>query len=178
MANIIDCPSCQRRLRVPDELLGTNVKCPSCGTMFTTAASQPAPPPPAAPQSYAEAPPKAPPRERVAAPPRNEFDFGGADPGYPYDPSLDRARLQPHRGTMILVFGILSLVACSIFGPIAWVMGSNDLAEMRAGRMDPEGRSTTEAGRICGMIASILLIIGLVFMCGLFLLVGIGANAR
>src|SRR5262245_40889125 len=146
MANIIDCPSCNRRLRVPDELLGANVKCPSCGTMFTTTTSQPAAPPPVAPQPYPPPPAEVPPRERVSAMPREEPGYGGADPGYPFDPSLHRASLQPHRGTLILVLGILSLVSCGLFGPFAWVMGSNDLAEMRAGRMDPEGQGTTEAG--------------------------------
>src|SRR5262249_13243524 len=66
---------------------------------------------------------------------------------------------QPHRGTMILVFGILSLVmGCLgiVFGPIAWTMGNADLVEMRAGRMDPEGEGMTNAGRVCCMIGTIL----------------------
>lgn len=29
------CPSCQRSLRVPENLLGQSVKCPSCGHIFT-----------------------------------------------------------------------------------------------------------------------------------------------
>ena len=43
---------------------------------------------------------------------------------------------------MILIFGILSWFSgCLIFGILAWVMGSNDLKEIAAGRMDPEGAS-------------------------------------
>lgn len=34
MAVISNCPSCQRPLRVPDEMLGRQVKCPSCGVTF------------------------------------------------------------------------------------------------------------------------------------------------
>jgi hypothetical protein len=34
MPAIISCPSCDRTLRVPDELLGKKVKCPSCGLIF------------------------------------------------------------------------------------------------------------------------------------------------
>jgi len=41
-----------------------------------------------------------------------------------------------------------------ILGPIAWIMGNNDLREIRAGRMDPEGESNTNAGRICGIIGT------------------------
>ena len=41
--------------------------------------------------------------------------------------------MQPHRGTMILVFGILGLVICVIFGIVAWVMGNGDLKAMEHG---------------------------------------------
>ncbi len=78
--------------------------------------------------------------------------------------------VQPHRGTIILVLGILSLVVCGIMGPIAWVMGNTDLREMAAGRMDRSGEGATQAGRICGMIATILMIVGLVFSIVIFCL--------
>jgi hypothetical protein len=87
----------------------------------------------------------------------------------------DRRYLTPHRGTLILILGILALIPVHgmaltlVLGPIAWIMGNNDLKEMRAGRMDPEGESQTSTGRICGMIATILGLIGVVvalfFLC-------------
>ena len=70
--------------------------------------------------------------------------------------------MKPHRGTLVLVFGILGLVFCAPLGIAAWVMGGNDLKEMAAGTMDPAGRDNTNAGKICGMIATILLILGCV----------------
>jgi ABC-type branched-subunit amino acid transport system permease subunit len=69
--------------------------------------------------------------------------------------------MQPHRGIMILVFGILSFVVCPFFGIAAWVMGNNDLQQMNAGRMDSTGRDLTNAGRICGMVSTALLILPL-----------------
>ncbi len=72
--------------------------------------------------------------------------------------------MKPHRATLILVLGILGLVFCQLLGVFAWTMGSNDLKEMDQGRMDPAGRSNTQAGRICGIIATVLLALGLVFM--------------
>jgi len=69
--------------------------------------------------------------------------------------------MQPHRGTMILVFGILGLVVCMPLGIVAWVMGSGDLKKMDAGLMDPEGRGITQAGKIIGMVATILTIVGI-----------------
>jgi len=70
--------------------------------------------------------------------------------------------MKPHRGTLILVLGILGLVVCGPLGIAAWVMGSGDLKEIDAGAMDPAGRGSTEAGKICGIIATILMIIGVI----------------
>lgn len=70
--------------------------------------------------------------------------------------------MKPHRGTLILVLGILGLVVCLPCGIVAWVMGNSDLKEMDAGTMDSAGRGTTQAGKVCGMIATILAIIGLI----------------
>jgi predicted Zn finger-like uncharacterized protein len=43
MPEIVSCPDCDRKLRVPDNLLGKKVKCPQCGTMFTADANGAAP---------------------------------------------------------------------------------------------------------------------------------------
>jgi hypothetical protein len=49
-------------------------------------------------------------------------------------------------------------------------MGSGDLKQMDEGRMDDSGRSITNGGKICGMIATILLALGIIIWGGLFLL--------
>ncbi len=89
--------------------------------------------------------------------------------------------VRPHRGTLILVFGILSLFTqCWPLGIVAWVMGNGDLRAIDAGMMDPAGRDTTNIGRICGMIATIILLIGLVIgVCAgvIMLLFAVGAAA-
>jgi hypothetical protein len=83
--------------------------------------------------------------------------------------------MKPHRGTLILVLGILSLVICSPLGIAAWIMGSGDLKQMDAGAMDPSGRSVTNAGKICGIIATVLLALGIVAFIALFALGMLGA---
>ena len=82
--------------------------------------------------------------------------------------------MKPHRGTLILVLGILGLVVCAPLAIAAWVMGAGDLKQMDAGNMDPGGRGTTQAGKICGIIGTILLIIG-VIICGIIFLIGFAA---
>ncbi len=90
---------------------------------------------------------------------------------------------RPHRGTMILVLGILALVfdlGCGlgwILGIFSWVMGNTDLREMDAGRMDPSGRGLTQAGKICGMVSIGLAIIGILFYVLLVVVIGVGAAA-
>lgn len=84
--------------------------------------------------------------------------------------------MKPHRGTTILVLGILGLILCGPLGIAAWIMGSNDLKAMDAGTMDPAGRSNTNAGKICGIIATVLTIVG--FIAGLlFAMLGFFAAA-
>ena len=64
------------------------------------------------------------------------------------------------KGVTILVLGILSLVCCGILGPIAWVMGNNAMSEINASPGAYSNRSTVNAGRICGIIGTVLLIVG------------------
>lgn len=73
----------------------------------------------------------------------------------------------PGRGTLILVMGILSIVCCGILGPIAWALGASDLKRINAGQISPEARGLTQAGMICGIIGTILLVLGLIW--GVFL---------
>jgi hypothetical protein len=173
MPEVVSCPQCERKLRVPDELISKLVKCPTCGTTFTAEVGGAAPPPlsvqPREEPSWREEEdlpprPSAQPRRREA----DDYDEDDYD-DYPRRPrTVHRVGMAPHRGTLILVLGILGLVVCGLLAPIAWVMGNTDLQEIRAGRMDPEGEATTNAGRICGMIGTILIIVSLVFVCVIF----------
>ncbi len=72
---------------------------------------------------------------------------------------------RPHRGILILVFGILGWVVCFFFAPVAWIMGSADLRDMRRGQMDDSGMSLTQAGMILGMIATILGLLFFALLC-------------
>lgn len=69
----------------------------------------------------------------------------------------------PSRANTVLVLGILSLVLCSIMGPIAWSMGSEELRRIDSGQVDPLTRGTATAGRICGIVGTVFLIIGAFF---------------
>ncbi len=191
MAEIISCPACQRKLQVPEEYFGQTVQCPECKHTFIAAppgapvstAPQPAKaasPPPPAPEKRAPEWEKPPPSRSSR---RDDEDYDEDEEDEEDDRPRRRRRrryadeddedrplrryVTPHRGGMILTFGILAIMGfCApVFGPMAWVMGSTDLAQMRTGSMDREGEGLTQAGRILGMVATIIFICFVLFIC-------------
>ncbi|MGH9210514.1 MAG: DUF4190 domain-containing protein [Acidimicrobiales bacterium] len=87
----------------------------------------------------------------------------GGQPAYGGPPAYGGVREHP-QGTTILVLGILSLVVCSLLGPVAWVMGNNAMAEIDRAPGAYTNRGSVQAGRICGIIATVLMIVGVVFV--------------
>lgn len=105
--------------------------------------------------------------------PRRRRRFRSDEDDYDDDYDYGRRRYQEeHRGTMILIFGILGLVVCGLFAPIAWIMGSADLAKMRSGTMDNLGYGSTQAGYVLGIIGTVFIVLGLLFFCVFFGMMG------
>jgi len=71
-------------------------------------------------------------------------------------PQATATHVEPHRGALILTFGILSIVCCFPFGIAAWIMGNNDMQQIEAGMMNPSGKGITNAGKICGIVGTII----------------------
>ena len=89
----------------------------------------------------------------------------GQGPYGPYGVAPDHPQ-----ATTVLVLGIVSLVVCQILGPFAWVMGNRVVREIDAGGGAVGGRSTANAGRICGIIATVLIGLSVVLLIGVVLL--------
>jgi predicted Zn finger-like uncharacterized protein len=193
MSSVIACPSCQKQLKVPDEYIGRNVKCPGCKETFTAQVEAQSAPPPAAEEIVEK------PRKKPAPPPEEEEDEAPRPakrrPAEVVDDDEDEERpsrrsrrggssMAPHRGQLILILGIASLAGSIIvgalaffIGPVAWYLGNVDLKAMNEGRMDPEGRGNTQIGKICGIIATVLLILSFLAICifGVLWIVIVGA---
>jgi predicted Zn finger-like uncharacterized protein len=149
MPQLVSCPHCQRQLNVPDNLLGKNVKCPSCQNTFTATAGGAG----GGAESAAETPRRSASGEGAAG--------AGASGG-----------TRPHRGVLILILGIASILVncCGFTFWIAWItggiglwLGGADLKAMDRGEMDPAGRGMTKIGWICsivGLVLSVLLLCG------------------
>ena len=82
----------------------------------------------------------------------------------PQFPSESGAYPEASQATTILVMGIIGVVLCQLLGPVAWVMGNNELQAIDAGRRAPENRGTANAGRILGIIGTALFALSIVFI--------------
>jgi hypothetical protein len=65
---------------------------------------------------------------------------------------------------MAVVFGILGIVCCGLLAPVAWYLGNEEIKAIDAGRLSEANRGMANAGKILGIIGSILLVIGLLWI--------------
>lgn len=63
------------------------------------------------------------------------------------------------RATVILVVGILGVALCQLAAPFAWTMGGRALAEIDSAPGVVTNRGMVQAGRICGIVGSCVLIV-------------------
>lgn len=160
MPSTIECPLCKRTLNLPEDGAGLPVRCPKCYGVFTldapAAVTTNPKPAPVLPQHCAPATDgdeEA--RQRYRDDDEDEFDDFHRVHNY-------RLHIRPHRSGTIQSLGILSIVFCwmapigGILGLIGVILGGDDLSEIAAGRMDPEGRSVTQTGRTCSIIGLVL----------------------
>jgi predicted Zn finger-like uncharacterized protein len=114
---ILNCPQCQRQLRVTEELMGRPVKCPACGLVFTLPAGT-------SPQQATPLPALSQPAPSVELAPEDR-----ADPfAYPYEEHRRRVRgVEPldfdggdsERGSSLLAAPAICLLVAGILGILA-----------------------------------------------------------
>ena len=106
-----------------------------------------------------------PPQPPAAPPPYGGYPVPG------WQPPPDHPQ-----STVVLVLGILGLVACQVLSPVAWVMGNRALVEIDGAGGTLGGRGAVQAGRICGIVGTCLLVLAvvmLIFFLVMFLVFGV-----
>jgi nicotinamide riboside transporter PnuC len=79
------------------------------------------------------------------------------------------------RANTVLILGVVGLAACQLTGPFAWKLGNEVLRDSKAAGLPEPGAN--KAGRICGIVATTLLIITfLVMVAGIAVLVIVEAG--
>src|SRR6476620_3502707 len=68
------------------------------------------------------------------------------------------------RATTALILGIVSIVCCSFCGPFAWYIGKQELDAIRGGTAPASSEGTAKAGMVLGIIGTVLLALGCVWM--------------
>lgn len=127
-------------------------------------------------------PPNVPPGEQPTYP--GQQPYAGQQQPYgqqPYQqgPQWGTPRPKHPKATTALVLGILSLVVCGVLAPFAWVIGGRAVAEIDANPGAYEGRGEAQAGRILGIIGTVLLIVGVLAFAAIFTLIvvaGLGST--
>ncbi|MBA2954366.1 DUF4190 domain-containing protein [Nocardioides sp. MAH-18] len=97
--------------------------------------------------------------------------------GQPY-PQQPYYRAPDHeQAATVLVLGILGIVLCQVISPIAWVMGNRVVREIDASGGAIGGRGAANAGRICGIVGTAIIGVGVLFLLLLAVLFLVGLAA-
>jgi uncharacterized membrane protein YjgN (DUF898 family) len=108
-------------------------------------------------------------------PPPGQPPYGNYPPNqYGGGPPYGMAAPDHPQATLVLILGIVSLVVCGLVGPFAWTMGNRVIREIDASNGQVGGRSQANAGRICGIVATALLGLGLLLLVGIVAIALIG----
>ena len=114
----------------------------------------------------------------------NEYAAPQSPYGSPYQPAYAGGMLGDHpSATTALVLGIISLVGilvCAgitlVLSPFAWVVGAKAVREIDASPGRYAGRDRAQAGKIMGIIGTVLLALGVVLIVGLIALASVSTS--
>jgi hypothetical protein len=93
-------------------------------------------------------------------PPPGQPPTGGYPPN-PYGAPQGFVVPDHPQATLVLILGIVGIVVCGFVAPFAWVMGNRVVREIDASNGQLGGRSSAQAGRICGIIGTCLIALSL-----------------
>jgi hypothetical protein len=108
-----------------------------------------------------EQPPRPPPPPPANLPPQPPYPppgVYGPPPGYVLRVPSDG------QATTALVLGLVGILSCGIFGPVAYFIGDASLSRIRASAGALGGESQAQAGRVLGVIGTVQLGLAILFV--------------
>ena len=112
--------------------------------------------------------------------PADPYGPSGGYPGYqtqPYQYGYGEPAADHPQGVLILVLGIAGLLVAGILSPVAWVLGNRALKDIYATGAHPRNESMIAAGRILGIIGTVVLVLAVLFGVGFIVLLATAAGA-
>jgi hypothetical protein len=114
--------------------------------------------------------------------PPNEYATPQNPYGSPYQPAYAGGLLPTHpsaTSSMVLgIVGLVSILVCAgfllIVSPVAWVLGAKAVRDIDASPGRYGGRDRAQAGKIMGIIGSVLLVLGVLLI---ILVVAVAVNS-
>src|SRR3954447_2217469 len=94
------------------------------------------------------------------SPPYGQQPAYGSAP-YPGDAGMYR---EPSQAVLALVVAIVGLVAFQLISPVAWVLANREIKGIDEGSRNPNNRGMAVAAKIIGIIGSVLLLLGVLFL--------------
>ena len=98
------------------------------------------------------------------------------EPGAGPEPGARSRQLEPGRGGLALLLGLVGLFAFPPVAPAAWIVGRNEVRAVDAGRRHPRGRALGQAGLVLGVVGTVVLAFWMLL--GGFVLFLLAAAAR
>lgn len=71
---------------------------------------------------------------------------------------------QSSKAVMAVVFGVLGIICCGLLAPVAWYLANEELKSIDAGRLSEANRGMAQVAKILGIIGTILLVLGLLWV--------------
>ena len=71
---------------------------------------------------------------------------------------------QSSKAVIALIIGILGIACCGLLAPVAWYLANEEVKGIDAGRLSEANRGMAQAAKILGIIGSILLVVGLLWI--------------
>ncbi len=71
---------------------------------------------------------------------------------------------QSSKATIAVVVGVLGIVCCGLLAPVAWYLANEEIKAIDAGRLSEANRGMAQVAKILGIIGSVLLVLGLLWV--------------
>lgn len=82
----------------------------------------------------------------------------------PPPPPMAPAATSSSKATTALVLGILGFLCCQLCAPFAWYIGKKEVQAIKDGTSPAGGQGTAMAGMILGIIGTIFLVLGVIWL--------------